>query len=42
MPPAREPGLLPSYDQLAQAFAEGAQVTIVTAPGGAIELRIVR
>ena len=42
MPPAREPGLLPGYDELAQAFAEGAEVTVVTAPGGAIELRIVR
>ena len=40
--PAREPGLLPGYDELAQAFAEGARVTIVTAPGGAIELRFVR
>jgi NhaP-type Na+/H+ or K+/H+ antiporter len=42
MPPAGEAGLLPSYDELAQAFAEDAQVTIVTAPGGAIELRFVR
>ena len=42
MPPALEPGLLPSYDELAQAFAEGARVTVEEAAGGALELRFVR
>jgi NhaP-type Na+/H+ or K+/H+ antiporter len=40
LPPAREDGLLPSYDELAQALAGGAMVTISTAPGGALQLRI--
>jgi NhaP-type Na+/H+ or K+/H+ antiporter len=40
LPPAREDGLLPSYDELARALADGATVTIATAPGGALQLRI--
>ncbi|MET0818471.1 MAG: cation:proton antiporter [Solirubrobacteraceae bacterium] len=40
MPPAGEEGLLPGYDELGQAIGGGADVTIATAPGGALELRI--
>ena len=42
LPPAREHGVLPSYDELARTFADGAEVQVTRAPGGAIALRFVR
>jgi NhaP-type Na+/H+ or K+/H+ antiporter len=39
MPPQHEEGLLPSYDELSRAFADGAQVVAGTGgPGGALTL----
>jgi NhaP-type Na+/H+ or K+/H+ antiporter len=41
VPPAHEGGLLPSYDNLTQAFADGAQVVATKGAGGAISLSFV-
>jgi hypothetical protein len=41
MPPIDERGLLPSYDELAQTFAAGAQVVATQKSGGAISLSFV-
>jgi NhaP-type Na+/H+ or K+/H+ antiporter len=40
--PLHEPGLLPGYEELERAFAEGADVAISKVPGGALQLRVVR
>jgi hypothetical protein len=41
LPPVHERGLLPSYDEMAQAFAEGAQVVATKGAGGGISLSFV-
>jgi sodium/hydrogen exchanger family protein len=38
VPPVNESGLLPSYEELTQAFADGARVVATQGPGGTIAL----
>jgi hypothetical protein len=40
--PAHESGLLPSFDELTQAFADGARVVATQRAGGAISLSFVK